>query len=188
MQPEAAHRALLFIQQLYAIEREAGELKLDLSQPADCERWWQHRRQLRQDKALPILETFCDWLTETARSLLPKSPVAVAMQYLLSRWSGFTRYCTEGILSIDNNLAERTLRPCAIGRKNYLFVGSDRGGQAAAVHYSLMASCKANEVEPFAYLRDVLAQITDHAADRLEELLPDQWLKHHPEAHRPRRR
>jgi len=68
-------------------------------------------------------------------------------------------------------------------------VGSlDRGGQAAAVHYSLMASCKANEVEPFAYLRDVLARITDHAVDRLEELLPDQWLKQHPEAHRPRRR
>ncbi|WP_145043812.1 IS66 family transposase [Gimesia benthica] len=120
--------------------------------------------------------------------MLPKSPVAVAIQYLLSRWSGFTLYCTEGILSIDNNLAERTLRPCAIGRKNYLFVGSDRGGQAAAVHYSLMASCKANEVEPFAYLRDVLSRITDHATDRLEELLPDQWLKQHPEAHYTRRR
>lgn len=188
VQPEAAHRALSFIQQLYAIEREAGELKPDLQQSADRARWWQRRWQLRQDKALPVLEQFRDWLTETSRALLPKSPVAGAMQYLLSRWSGFTRYCTEGILSIDNNLAERTLRPCAIGRKNYLFVGSDRGGEAAAVHYSLMASCKANEVEPFAYLRDVLSRITNHAADRLEELLPDQWLKQHPEAHRPRRR
>ncbi|WP_291169179.1 IS66 family transposase [Gimesia sp.] len=188
VQPEAAHRALSFIQQLYTIEREAGELKSDLQQPADREHWWQRRWQLRQDKALPVLEQFRDWLTETSRALLPKSPVAAAIQYLLSRWSGFTRYCTEGILSIDNNLAERTLRPCAIGRKNYLFVGSERGGQAAAVHYSLMASCKANEVEPFAYLRDVLARITDHAVDRLEELLPDQWLKQHPEAHRPRRR
>jgi transposase len=105
--------------------------------------------------------------------------VGQAIHYVLPRWEGLTRYCEDGALAIDNNLAERTLRPCAIGRKNWLFLGNDRGGRTAAVLFSFMASCKANQVEPWAYLRDVIVQLTDQPRDAvpaeafIRQLLPD---------------
>ncbi len=180
VQPSSAHRALLFIKKLYGVEREAKVEKSELPNSTMRQAWYADRFELRQEKSLPILKEFYDWLRTTVGSLLPKSPVAGAIEYLLNRWDSFTRYCTAGMLAIDNNLAERTLRPCAIGRKNYLFVGSDRGGKAAAVHYSVMASCKANDVEPFAYVRDVLGRISTCSVNTLPDLLPDTWLKHHP--------
>jgi transposase len=100
------------------------------------------------------------------------------------------RYCEDGEVSIDNNLSERMIRPCAIGRKNYLFFGSDRGGRTAAILYSLMASCKANSVEPWAYLRDLLtllARVADNEPtppEHLAPLLPDAWLATHPQHRR----
>ena len=117
-----------------------------------------------------------------------------AIHYVLPRWDGFVRYCEDGALAIDNNLAERTLRPCAIGRKNWNFLGNDRGGRTAAVLFSFTASCKANQVEPWAYLRNVITQLADRHCDAppteefLTQLLPDVWLRTHPEAHRPRSR
>ncbi len=188
VQPGPAHRALVFIKELYSVERAVKRKKSELQDFSVRQEWYADRYRLRQEKSLPMLEEFYDWLKETAGSLLPKSPVASAIGYLLNRWNGFTRYCSEGILSIDNNLAERTLRPCAIGRKNYLFVGSDRGGHAAAVHYSLMASCKANDVEPFAYVRDMIDRISGCSVGNLCDLLPDVWLKSHPESRRLQRR
>jgi transposase len=92
------------------------------------------------------------------------------------------RYCENGALSIDNNLSERSVRPVAIGRKNYLFMGSDNGGKAAAILYSMMASAKANQVEPFAYVRDLLVQLSRHSPPAVATLLPDAWLAAHPEA------
>jgi transposase len=103
---------------------------------------------------------------------------------VLPRWEGLTRYCDDGALAIDNNLAERTLRPCAIGRKNWLFLGDDRGGRTAAVLFSFTASCKANQVEPWAYLRDVLVQLSSASPPAAATLLPDEWLDAHPEARR----
>lgn len=137
-----------------------------------------------------MLAEFHTWLTALAGRILPKSPVGQAIHYVLPRWEGLARYCEDGALAIDNNLAERTLRPCAIGRKNWLFLGNGRGGHTAAILFSIMASCKANQVEPWAYLREVITQLADQPRDAnpanefLKQLLPDDWLRHHPESHR----
>lgn len=138
--------------------------------------------EMRQQTSLPTLNEFHDWLTTAERQVLPKSPVGQAIGYVLPRWDGFTRYCENGALSIDNNLSERMVRPVAIGRKNWMFLGSDNGGKAAAILYSVMASAKANQVEPFAYVRDLLVQFSGKRPDDLSALLPDQWLKMHPDA------
>jgi hypothetical protein len=178
-QPREAHPALVFVGRLYDLEREAKSLSVE------------SRRSLRQERSLPVLEEFHTWLAALAGRVLPKSPVGQAIHYMLPRWDGFTRYCEDGALAIDNNLAERTLRPCAIGRKNWLFLGSDRGGHTAAILFSIMASCKANQVESWAYLRDVVVQLAGqprdaiHADAFLNKLLPDVWLRFHPDAHRP---
>jgi hypothetical protein len=103
----------------------------------------------------------------------------------------FVRYCEDGALAIDNNLSERTLRPCAIGRKNWLFLGNDRGGRTAAILLSLMASCKANQVEPWSYIRAMISALTEQPrgvarpTTLLASLLPDAWLATHPEVQRP---
>lgn len=186
VQPEPAHRALASIGRLYAAESEAQALIGDEGLTTD-EAWqaWHHQRyQLRQEQSLPVLSEFHDWLQTAQQELLPKSPVGRAIHYVLPRWDGLVRYCEHGMLSIDNNLSERMVRPVAIGRKNYLFLGSDNGGKAAAILYSIMASAKANQVEPFAYVRDLLVQLSANRPDDLSELLPDQWLQTHPEARR----
>ena len=116
--------------------------------------------------------------------MLPKSPIGQALQYVLPRWDGLVRYCENGAQSIDNNLSERSVRPVAIGRKNYLFMGSEDGGTAAAVLYSIMVSAKANQVEPFAYVRDLLVQLSRNSPPAVAALLPDTWLATNPEARR----
>jgi hypothetical protein len=148
------------------------------------------RSALPQERSLPVLAEFHTWLPALAARVLPKSPVGDAIHYVLPRWEGLTRYCEDGALAIDNNLAERTLRPCAIGRKNWIFLGNDRGGRTAVVLFRFTASCKANQVEPWAYRRDVITQLADQrcatAPERefLSRLLPDSWLRQHPEATR----
>ena len=123
-------------------------------------------------------------MSAAASQVLPKSPVGQAIGDVLPRWDGLTRYCEHDTLAIDNNLSERMVRPIAIGRKNYLFLGSDRGGKAAAILYSVMASAKSNQVEPFAYVRVLLVQFSGKPPDDLSKLLPNIWLKSHPEAQR----
>jgi len=100
------------------------------------------------------------------------------MRYALTRWTALTRYLDNGRLEIDNNAAERAIRPLALGRKNYLFAGSDSGGQRAAAIYSLIETVKLNGLDPEAYLRDVLARIADHPVNRVGELLPWTWTPH----------
>src|SRR5262249_62264740 len=116
--------------------------------------------------------------------VLPKSPIGQAIAYAQSNWPALLRYTESGELSIDNNLAERMLRAQAIGRKNWLWVGSDRGGRTAAVLFSFTASCKRHDIRPFAYLRDVLGRLPTQPTDQLEELLPDVWFAAHPSARR----
>lgn len=163
--PESAYIALAYIAQLYSVERMAHEDKLD----ADG------RRNLRQESSVPVLRDFEKWLRGEASEALPKSPIGEAIGYALNNWPALCRYTENGILSIDNNVAERALRPIAIGRKNWNFFGSDSGGRTGAILFSLVRSCHALGKNPFAYLRDVLTRIPGHSIQDLDPLLPDRW-------------
>lgn len=139
---------------------------------------------MRQQTSLPTLTEFHDWLAVAESQVLPKRPVGQTIGYVLPRWNGLVRYCENGALAIDNNLSERMVRPCAIGRKNWMFLGSDNGGKPAAILYSIMASAKSNQIDPFAYVRDLLVQLSGNRPDDLSELLSDVWLNSHPDARR----
>jgi transposase len=171
--PERALYALGVIRQLYAVEkqasREIGQRGLDREQG-----WW-WRLRLRQEKSVPLLWPFQAWLVKHRDQVLPKSPIGEAIGYACNLGVALSRYTTQGYLSIDNNEAERALRAIAVGRKNFLFFGSDGGGKTAAVLYSLVQSCKRLHIEPWHYLRAVLERLPSCPGDRLEELLPDRW-------------
>jgi transposase len=139
---------------------------------------------IRQRHAVPMLNALGEWLDEQSRIILPKSPVGQAISYARNQWQDLQTYTGDGELSIDNNVSERSLRAQAIGRKNYLFVGSDRGGRTAATLYSIVATCRRHQIDPFAYLKDVLERLPTHSATALSELLPDAWLEVHPGARR----
>jgi transposase len=171
--PERALYVLGVIRQLYAVEKRARQEKERLALSwAD---YWDLRLRPRQEQCVPILTTLCQWLREQQRQVLPKSPIGEAITYARNQWNALLRYTTHGFLEIDNNAAERALRPLAVGRKNYVFFGSDMGGDTAAVLYSFTQTCQHLGVEPWRYLRDVLERLPTHPAERLEELLPDRW-------------
>ena len=155
-----AQAALLQIGRLYRIEAEIR------GRPPD------ERRHARQTRAGPVLDTLHDWLTTTLQQIPRKSALAEAIRYALARWSALLRYRDSGVLEIDNNAAERALRCVALGRKNYLFAGSDRGGERAAALYSLIGTAQLNGLDPQAYLRQVLGVIAQHPVNRVDELLP----------------
>jgi hypothetical protein len=119
-----------------------------------------------------LLESLKQWLEETLVKLSKKSDTAIAVRYALGRWEALMRYCDDGHLEIDNNAAERALRAVALGRKNYLFAGSDRGGESAAAIYSLIGTAKLNGIDPESYLRNVLSRIAEHPINHIDELLP----------------
>ena len=129
-------------------------------------------RAVRQARAGPVLEDLQRWFQSTLSKLSRKSPLAIAIRYALTRWVALTRYRDDGRLEIDNNAAERALRAVALGRKNYLFLGADTGGERAQALYSLIGTAKLNGLDPQAYLRYVLERIADHPINRIEELLP----------------
>lgn len=155
-----ATEAVAQIGQLYGIESEIRGRS-----PAE-------RREVRQARARPLLDSLKQWLESNLAKLSKKSEAAAAIRYALGRWPALTRYCEDGSLEIDNNAAERALRAVALGWKNYLFAGSDIGGERAAAMYSLIGSAKLNGLDPEVYLRDLLTRIADHPISRIAELLP----------------
>lgn len=152
--------ALSRIGALYAVEDEVRGKPVDL------------RLAVRQARARPLLDDLRTWMEKALRSLSSKSETAAAVRYALSRWRALTRYTEDGLLEIDNSAAERALRAVALGRKNFLFAGSDSGGERAAAMYTLIGSAKLNGLDPELYLRTVLAQIADHPISHIQDLLP----------------
>ncbi len=155
-----AEEAIRRIAALYAVEKDARGLA-----PED-------RVRLRQDRAKPILDDLEIWLGAQLRKISGKSELAKAIRYALTRIKKLRPYLDHGFLDIDNNPAERAMKTVALGRKNYLFVGSEGGGKAAATAYTLIETAKLNGVEPQAWLTQVLASIADHKITRIDELLP----------------
>jgi transposase len=159
--------ALLLIAQLYRVEKRDRSLTR------------QDRLQLRQIGSRPILDKLHNYLLEIEGEVLPKSPEGRAVRYTLKNWTALTRYCDDGDLEIDNNATERSIRGVAVGRHNWTFFGSDRGGRMAAVLRSLVASCQRVGVDPFTWLKDVLSRISIHPITRVAELLPHNWAPAH---------
>ena len=133
--------------------------------------------RLRQEKSVPLLKSLGEWLEKQATSALPKSPLGEAVGYARNQWAALQVYTTAGFLEIDNNAAERALRAVAVGRKNYLFFGSDVGGDTAAVLYTFTQTCQALGVEPWRYLRDVLERLPSHPPERRVEVVPEEWAR-----------
>lgn len=161
-----ATHALNVIGLLYGLERKAAKL--------DAVR----RAELRQKHATTQLGKFKQWLDAQATEFTPKSPLGGAIRYARNHWDALCRYTEDGELSIDNKLSERTLRCVAVGRKNWMFAGSDRGGRTAATLFSLIATCKLQGVDPYHYLRGLLTELPED----LSHLLPDRWLESYPAA------
>lgn len=159
---EKAGYAMDMFQKLYAIEREAREENFSPEQ----------RHELRLEQSLPLLNELSKWMVETWKTALPKSPIGKAVAYCIPRWDNLINYLHDGSLEIDNNLAENAIRPIAIGRKNYLFAGSQRGAERAAMFYSFFGTCKKNGVNPYEWLRKVLEVIPEHKVNMLHDLLP----------------
>lgn len=155
-----ADEAITIIQSLYVIEKQAR------GQPPN------ERQHIRATQAKPILERFHTWLQATLRTLSKGSPLSKAIHYALKQWDALVAYVDNGYAELDNNSAERSLRPIALGRKNYLFAGSVAGGQRAAVLYSILSTAKLNGINPNDYLTAVLKRIGNHPINRIDELLP----------------
>jgi hypothetical protein len=189
-----AHAAVAMIKRLYAVEAQAKEqaaaqVDAEVAGAGLDERTLagKHRAALvtargalRQERSLPQLAELQAWLEAQRAEVLPKSPIGGAIDYCLSNWAALTRYAADGELAIDNNAAENAIRPVALGRKNWLFAGSDAGGRTGATLMSLTASCKRHGVDPFAYLRDVLTRIATTPINELDQFLPDRWKTQHP--------
>jgi transposase len=159
---ERAEYAMKMFQKLYAIEQNAREQKLSP----------EHRHTLRLDQALPLMNELGKWIVETYKISEPKSPLGKATAYCIERWDNLLAYLEDGSLEIDNNQAENAIRGIALGRKNYLFAGSNRGAERAAMMYSFFGTCKKNDVNPYQWLRKVLEVIPTYKVNRLTDLLP----------------
>jgi hypothetical protein len=161
--PERSHAAIAWIGRLYGVERVARD------------GGWDDTRLMaaRGERSRPLLGSFGAWLEGEAKKVLPKSPVGEAIAYARSNWTALTQYLESPYPAIDNNATENAIRPIALGRKDWLHLGSDRGGGTAATLPSLVQSCKNLGNESFAYLRDVLERASTQPASRIDDLLPD---------------
>jgi hypothetical protein len=166
-EPRKATEILTLIARLYKIEQKAKTLSAD-----DC-------LALRRTDSRKQLAKIFLWLRAHCHAFLPKSPMNTAIQYTLKLRSRLTRYTRDGRLPIDNNLAENAIRPVALGRKNWLFVGSEDGGHTAATLMSFTTTCRKLRINTWAYLKDVLTRINDHPMSKIHDLLPDRWQADH---------
>ncbi len=153
------------MQQLYEIEEHARNKKLSFDEIY----------QLRQQKAVPILEHLGKWMKEAYAQVTPKSSIGKALAYSIERWEALSLYSTNGMLHIDNNPVENSIRPVAIGRKNYLFAGSHEAAQESAMVYSLLGTCKMHKINPWEWLKDVLTRLPDYPINKIKDLLPHNW-------------
>ena len=163
--PERAMYAMEQIQKLYDIERRAKDQQLSMDK----------KLQLRINESVPILESLGIWMKEQYLQTLPKSAIGKALGYSIERWGELMAYTTDPKLNIDNNPVENSIRPVAIGRKNYLFAGSHEAAQRSAMLYSFMGTCKLNGINPAIWLTDILKRIASHPINRIAELLPHNW-------------
>lgn len=178
---------LAMIRELYAVEHAADDRALVLATERGAalprtERC-AVRRELRRERAAPVLGRLRTRLDELAsdRRVLPKSPTGKAVEYARNHWTALTRYVDNGAVEIDNNAAERMMRPIAVGRKNWTFLGSDRGGETAAILFSVLGSARLHGIEPWAYMRDVLERVPRAKSEAdVAELLPDRWIAANP--------
>lgn len=167
--PTESHTILKLIQQLYAIERHCKENKTTHDQ----------RQKIRQEQSKEILEKIKTNLDKlSTQAILPNSTLGTAIGYTLKRWKNLSNYIDHGEVEIDNNLLENSIRPIALGRKNYLFAGSHESAQHAAMIYSFFASCKLHDINPYDWLLDILLRIKDHHINKLDQLLPQNWSQH----------
>jgi hypothetical protein len=158
-----ALEAVMRIDELFDIERDINGLSA------------QARLDARRERSGPLVADLEHWMREERVKLSRHAPLAKAMDYMLTRWQGFTRYLDDGRICLTNNAAERALRGIALGRKSWLFAGSDRGGERATFMYTLIGTAKLNDVDPQAWLAHALASIAETPQDRLHELLPWNW-------------
>jgi hypothetical protein len=164
---QRAEHVLALMQRLYVIERKAKERQVNDAT----------KRRYRQLCAKPILEKLELWMKESSFKVLPKSAIGKAIAYTQNIYPSLKRYIEDGKYEIDNNNIENAVRPLALGRKNYLFAGSHQSAQNIAMMYSFFASCKANEVNPFNWLKDVLSKMPDQKNDSIKQFLPNYWAK-----------
>lgn len=168
--PVRASRMMVLWGRLYAIEKRAKEENYSDEQLLEA----------RQTEALPILDEIKAALNEYKDQVLPKSPMGKAITYAFNQWDALVRYTSDPMFSIDNNISERMLRMVVVGRRNYLFAGSEAGAERAAIFYSLVASCKVNGHDPFAYFNDILKKVSTWPASKIDELLPGNWKPPEP--------
>jgi transposase len=158
-----AIEAVKRIDAILAIEREINGLAPEA------------RTAARAERSRPLVDSLESWLREQRGKLSSKADLAKAIGYMLSRWQSFTRFLQDGRVCLTNNAAERAIRPLAVGRRNWTFAGSDAGGRRAAAMYTLIETCKLNDIDPRAWLADVLARLPEHPASRIDALLPWNW-------------
>lgn len=162
-----AEHAMQEIQKLYAIERHCKEQQLSFDAI----------KAVRQQQSVPILEALGKWMKEEYIKAIPKSSIGKALAYSIERWEKLSLYTEDGRLNIDNNPVENSIRPVALGRKNYLFAGSHEAAKRSGMLYSLLGTCKMHGIEPYGWLKDVLQRIADHPINKITELLPHHWNK-----------
>ncbi len=168
-----SHTVIAFYRQLYKVEEEARGRAPD------------ERKRIREEKARPIWDAFHAWLGPALPTVLPKSAMGEALGYIHGQWCALTRYLEDGLLEIDNNDTERALRGVAIGRKNWLFAGSDKAATRHAVFYTLIETCHRHDVNTWLYIQDVLKAVGTTPVSEIAELFPHRWKLRHPEAHQP---
>lgn len=157
-----AEQALKMFAELYQVEQQARDQQMN-----------HHQRQLlREELSVPVLNRIEQWLQQNLGQVAPGSGIGKAIRYTLQLWPRLRSYTQDGRFEMDNNLIENSIRPLALGRKNYLFAGSHKAAQHVAIMYSLLATCKLNDIEPWAWLKDTLTKLPDYPANRLHELLP----------------